>query len=360
MKRALITIALLAIIASGAVGIASAQGELTLEGLAAQLQSLSRGLSSHNARIAAIETAIAPTAAPEATDENGDNLIWISFSNNSDGRLEVWAEAPFAVGPGEMGILFYSSKVLRIDGVGTGTGYALLGQNRFDSTGVTQPGEKISAFGGDGQAPVQFLAVDPTPWSSEAEIRAEDHFLHTNITHVMAFQTEIETGYLCDLWNSKPENSLFVCSLCEMQLGDCLLRYQADWDSDAIITPVPTPTPSVADCDASAMTVFKVKDVSAGNARRFQLLISMGSGCDETDALAFASVHSILMTTGTVPFHVLFYDFLCDSNLDSGMLDVAFEYVPYGELSRATEVTLGDYSKHELKLVAPGFRLPCP
>ena len=71
-------------------------------------------------------------------------------------------------------------------------------------------------------------------------------------------------------------------------------------------TPAPTATSFAKECDGSAIEVLEVINVSAGNARRFQLLLSMGSGCDQTDALAFASAHSTLMTLGTVPFHVLF------------------------------------------------------
>ena len=70
MKRTLITIALLAVVAASAASIAQAQGELTLDSLAGQLQSLTRGLSSHNERIAAIETAIAPTATAQKETQN--------------------------------------------------------------------------------------------------------------------------------------------------------------------------------------------------------------------------------------------------------------------------------------------------
>ena len=65
MKRALITIALLAIVATAFAGIASAQGELTLEGLADALAALTGQVSSHEERIAALETRTAPT--PTAT-----------------------------------------------------------------------------------------------------------------------------------------------------------------------------------------------------------------------------------------------------------------------------------------------------
>ena len=193
MKRALLTIALIAVVASGAASIASAQGDLTLEGLAKRLDALLGRVDTHEQRLAAIETRIAPTATPRPTS-----------------------------------------------------------------------------------------------------------------------------------------------------------------------TPAPTATSFAVECDASEILILEVKNVSAANAHRFQLIMSMGSGCDETDAVAFSKAHSAFMTLGTVPFHVLFYDFMCDSNLDSGALDVAFEYAPYGTVSRATEVKLGDYSKHELKLVASGYRLPCP
>ena len=59
MKRTLITLALLALLAASAASIASAQGELTIESLAGQLQSLTRGLSSHNERADAHEQRLA-------------------------------------------------------------------------------------------------------------------------------------------------------------------------------------------------------------------------------------------------------------------------------------------------------------
>ena len=65
MKRALITIALLAVVASGAAGIASAQGDLTLEGLAKRLDALLGRVDTHEQRLAALETRTAPT--PTAT-----------------------------------------------------------------------------------------------------------------------------------------------------------------------------------------------------------------------------------------------------------------------------------------------------
>ena len=89
MKRVnLLGLILATITVLAAVGLANAQGEFTLEGLAAQLQSLTRALSSHNERIAAIETAIAPTetVVPTATarptntpPEKGQNATEESF-----------------------------------------------------------------------------------------------------------------------------------------------------------------------------------------------------------------------------------------------------------------------------------------
>lgn len=120
-----------------------------------------------------------------------------------------------------------------------------------------------------------------------------------------------------------------------------------------------TPTKK-AECDASEILVVGANNVSNANAYRFQIILSMGSGCDETDALSFAVAHSALLKQGTVPFHVLFYDFQCGSRLDAGTWDVAFVYAPYGKVGRATEVALGDYSKHEMRQVAASFYLPCP
>lgn len=66
MKRnLLLLVVLLALLTPAALW---AQGEgITLEGLAAQLTSLTRAVSSHTERIAAIETAIAPTTTATAT-----------------------------------------------------------------------------------------------------------------------------------------------------------------------------------------------------------------------------------------------------------------------------------------------------
>ena len=119
-------------------------------------------------------------------------------------------------------------------------------------------------------------------------------------------------------------------------------------------------TPFATNCAASVIDLVEVRDVSNAIARRFQLLASMGPGCDQADALAFASHHSASMMAGTEPFHVLFYDFMCASNYNSGLLDVAFIYAPYGELTRADEIALGNYSKHEMKLVHAFGHLPCP
>ena len=176
----------------------------------------------------ATDTAVPPTDTPAhasptqevALTAESNGYIWVTFSNDSDGLLEVWAEAPFVVNPGEMGIIFYSSKILNLEGIGTGAGYDLLGQNRFDSTGVTQPGEKI-----------RFLDVEPRPsrWWSEERLRAAAHFLHTNITNVMAIHEETEENYLCERYESTAEKSRFVCTLCEMSPIQCLGHYQADW-----------------------------------------------------------------------------------------------------------------------------------
>ena len=86
MKRALLTIALLAIIASGAVGIASAQGELTLESLAKRLDAMLGRVDTNEQRLAAIETAIAPTPTPTDTD-TPENKASLTIGQ----RMNVWS-----------------------------------------------------------------------------------------------------------------------------------------------------------------------------------------------------------------------------------------------------------------------------
>ena len=66
MKRSLILLAILLALLAPAALWAEEKG-ITLEGLAAQITSLTRAVSSHTERIAAIETAVAPTPTATAT-----------------------------------------------------------------------------------------------------------------------------------------------------------------------------------------------------------------------------------------------------------------------------------------------------
>ena len=102
MKRTLITLALLALLAASAASIASAQGEdVSLKGLAGYVRALQRRVGTNEQRLAAIETAIAPTAtatprptstpAPTATDSTSVAATTVAMLIGADYMSDPFA-----------------------------------------------------------------------------------------------------------------------------------------------------------------------------------------------------------------------------------------------------------------------------
>ena len=137
----------------------------------------------------------------------------------------------------------------------------------------------------------------------------------------------------------------------------------------AVATPAPTHTPmpgsqaattsaaftANTSCPIESFELFETRNISIGLAIRWILRFSMGAGCGEEDALAYADAHSRSLTLSE-SFNALAYFFHCTAY--EYPPNASIDFAPYGEWSRAMEVTTGDYSEHELS-VEFANDLPC-
>ena len=154
---------------------------------------------------------------------------------------------------------------------------------------------------------------------------------------------------------------------CEIAIWQ--VRIDLEGEHIAVASPTPTHTPmpesqaastSAAftentSCPIESFELFETRNISIGITIRWILRFSMGAGCGEKDALAFADAHSRILTLSE-SFNALAYFFHCTAH--EYPPNASIDFAPYGEWSRAIEVTSGDYSEHELSVEFTN-NLPC-
>ncbi len=295
MKRQLlITIAALTFLAPGVL---LAQSDLTLEELAAQLEGLTSKVTElFNAnddlaqRLAAVETAIAPTSTPTPTATHTPTVVPSPTSPPEQAYLTVQRRMNVRRGPG--------------------THHEILGtaeaSAEFDITGknINEDWWQIDYEGETGWVYAPYVTAN-----------------HAADIQVVSTPTPIPTPTL------RPTN-----------------------------TPSPTPVDEHIECDIGGFEFLDARDVSFGSTIRLVANYSMGSGCDETDALLFAEANMILLHL-ELSFNAFGFFFYCEPDDILGP-NISIDYAPYGDWSRALEVRTGDYSKHEFSLEF-AHRLPC-
>ena len=241
-RRLLITIAAPTLLAPGVL---LAQSDLTLEELAAQLENLTSKVTdlftaqaelntAHDElaqRLAAVETAIAPTPTPTPTATHTPTLVPSPTTPPEQAYLTVQRRMNVRRGPGTHHEILGTAEA--------GAEFDITGKN------INEDWWQIEYEGDPGWVYAPFVTAN-----------------HADDVQVVSTPTPTPIATA----TPRPTN-----------------------------TPSPTPADEITACDFDGFEFLDARDVSFGSIIRLVANYAMGSGCDDTDALLFAEGIMIIL-----------------------------------------------------------------